>query len=122
MLLATHFTWFAEPHIPRFLVSYVVGNWVSQWANDLLMWENKILMNKPVLVKGDGPVPKLRRWYSQFYASGEPKVTLTPEDDSNKVGSDVPVLDAVPAMLVKGNKLAIVKPAHDCPSTGATDW
>jgi hypothetical protein len=104
------------------LVSYVVGNWVSQWANDLLMWENKILMNKPVLVKGDGPVPKLRRWYSQFYSSGEPKVAVTAEEALNASGGNVPALESVPAMLVKGNKLAVATPAHDCPASGATDW
>jgi hypothetical protein len=30
--------------------------------------ENKVYVPKPLLVRGDGPVPKLRRWYSQFYS------------------------------------------------------
>ena len=61
------FRWYADPKMPRWLASYVVGNWVSQWRNDLEVWENKIHLRKPVLVAGDGPIHKLRRWYSQFY-------------------------------------------------------
>lgn len=49
---------------------------MSQWANDLLMWENKVFVERPLLVKGDGPVTKLRRWYSQFYGGGAPKVCV----------------------------------------------
>jgi hypothetical protein len=72
---------YAEKSVPRFLVWYVVGNWIAQWRNDIFVWvrlctmlrflivqENKVYKSKPVLVRGDGPVAKLRRWYSQFYS------------------------------------------------------
>lgn len=62
------FFWYAEKSVPRFLVWYVVGNWIAQWRNDIFVWENKVYKSKPVLVRGDGPVAKLRRWYSQFYS------------------------------------------------------
>ncbi|NVB39676.1 Rieske 2Fe-2S domain-containing protein [Pseudenhygromyxa sp. WMMC2535] len=61
------FHWFADKSMPRLLVSYVIGNWVSQWANDIDIWENKIYLDKPILAKGDGPIHRMRRWYSQFY-------------------------------------------------------
>ncbi len=61
------FTWYADKTMPRWLASYVVGNWVSQWQNDLEVWENKIHLPRPVLVQGDGPIHRLRRWYGQFY-------------------------------------------------------
>lgn len=64
------FHWFAEPKIPRLLVSYVIGNWVSQWRNDIEIWENKIHRPKPLLVQEDGPIHRLRRWFSQFYPDG----------------------------------------------------
>jgi len=67
MLQKVDFHWFAEPKIPRLLVSYVVGNWVSQWKNDLAIWENKIHHSKPLLVQEDGPIHRLRRWFAQFY-------------------------------------------------------
>jgi hypothetical protein len=38
MLLQTQFRYYADAHIPRLLVSYIVGNWVSQWANDLMVY------------------------------------------------------------------------------------
>jgi hypothetical protein len=77
----------------RILVWYVVGNWIAQWKNDISIWENKVWQLKPILVKEDGPVQKLRRyapplsrtvgtpfltplkhpnayrWYAQFYSS-----------------------------------------------------
>jgi cholesterol 7-desaturase len=67
MMQKVNFHWFAEPRIPRLLVSYVVGNWVSQWRNDLAIWENKIHRPKPLLVQEDGPIHRLRRWFAQFY-------------------------------------------------------
>lgn len=64
------FHWFAEKSIPRLLVSYVVGNWVSQWRNDVDIWENKIHRERPLLVQEDGPIHRVRRWFSQFYPDG----------------------------------------------------
>lgn len=65
------FHWFAEKKIPRMLVSYVIGNWVSQWRNDIDVWERKIHRPRPLLVQEDGPIHRLRRWFSQFYPNGE---------------------------------------------------
>ncbi len=63
------FRWFAEPSIPRALVLYVVGTWVSQWREDIAIWENKIYQPKPMLVAGDGPMHAMRRWFQQFYGT-----------------------------------------------------
>ncbi|MBK6517170.1 MAG: Rieske (2Fe-2S) protein [Polyangiaceae bacterium] len=59
--------WFAERSVPRLLVSYVVGNWVSQLTADLRIWERKSYNPRPMVVENDGPVHKLRQWYRQFY-------------------------------------------------------
>eukprot|EP00475_Leptophrys_vorax_P036356 TRINITY_DN6131_c0_g1_i1.p1 TRINITY_DN6131_c0_g1~~TRINITY_DN6131_c0_g1_i1.p1 ORF type:complete len:711 (+),score=166.00 TRINITY_DN6131_c0_g1_i1:103-2235(+) len=64
------FRWFADKDMPRLLVWYVVGSWITQWKNDLSVWENKVYANRPALVKGDGPMFKQRQWYKQFYSSG----------------------------------------------------
>ena len=45
----------------------MIGNWVSQWRNDVHIWENKIHRDRPMLVQEDGPILRLRRWFSQFY-------------------------------------------------------
>jgi len=63
------FTWYAEPSVPKLLAWYVVGNWVSQWRNDIEIWSNKMFVRKPLLVKGDGPIMQMRRWYKQFYST-----------------------------------------------------
>ena len=64
------FRWFAARRVPRIFVSYVVGNWISQWRQDLKIWEAKIYRQRPLLDAGDGPVGKMRRWYRQFYPDG----------------------------------------------------
>ena len=33
-------------------------------------WEGKIRRARPMLVKGDGPIQRGRRWFSQFYSEG----------------------------------------------------
>jgi cholesterol 7-dehydrogenase len=61
--------WFAEPKVPRPLVSYVVGNWASQLAGDVRIWERKSYLAKPMVVENDGPLHRFRQWYRQFYES-----------------------------------------------------
>ncbi len=61
-----HFEWFAHRRLPRLLVWYVVGNWITQWQQDIEIWENKIHQPRPQLCRDDGPVFRLRKWYEQF--------------------------------------------------------
>jgi cholesterol 7-dehydrogenase len=63
-----YFRWYADRSMPRPLVSYVVGSWVSQWRGDIDIWENKVYRDKPKLSRADGPVVRMRRWFDQFYA------------------------------------------------------
>ena len=67
--LNVSFQWFASASMPRPLVWYIVGNWIGQWQNDIDVWENKVFMQRPVLVRGDGPMMKQRRWWRQFTSS-----------------------------------------------------
>lgn len=34
---------------------------------DVPIWRDKVFRDRPLLVKGDGPIAEFRRWYSQFY-------------------------------------------------------
>ena len=36
--------------------------------DDIVIWENKIFRPTPVLCDGDGPIPRYRRYFAQFYA------------------------------------------------------
>ncbi|CAF1963645.1 unnamed protein product [Rotaria magnacalcarata] len=69
--LDVEFRAYVERKIPRFLNWYVIGNWIAQWQRDIDVWENKIHKRAPFLVKNDGPILKMRRWFSQFYLSNE---------------------------------------------------
>ncbi|MYE06844.1 MAG: Rieske 2Fe-2S domain-containing protein [Chloroflexi bacterium] len=60
------FRWFADRTIPRLLVWYVIGNWMSQFPQDIEIWENKVHEPQPKLCRDDGPVYEMRRWYQQF--------------------------------------------------------
>ncbi|MGW6796321.1 Rieske 2Fe-2S domain-containing protein [Streptomyces chartreusis] len=41
-------------------------------ARDFPIWQNKVYLPQPVLVKGDGPIGRYRRWADQFYTESEP--------------------------------------------------
>jgi cholesterol 7-dehydrogenase len=74
------FRWYADRKIPRPLVWWVVGHWMSQWRADIAIWENKVFRERPVLVSLDGPVHRMRRWYQQFY-QGHDSTTGRPDPD-----------------------------------------
>ena len=61
------FHWFAERSVPRALVWHAVGGWVSQWRQDVRIWERKGFATPPTLCRDDGPMMRLRRWYGQFF-------------------------------------------------------
>ena len=66
------FHWFADRTLSRFLVWYVVGNWIAQWRHDIEIWENKAYIEHPTLCRDDGPVVRMRRWYRQFFPDAKP--------------------------------------------------
>jgi phenylpropionate dioxygenase-like ring-hydroxylating dioxygenase large terminal subunit len=63
------FRWFSDSKASWLQAAFIVGNWVSQWRQDIRIWERKIYRQRPLLSRADGPVHQLRRWYSQFYKS-----------------------------------------------------
>jgi hypothetical protein len=34
---------------------------------DMPIWRDKVFLERPLLVKGDGPITEFRKWYEQFY-------------------------------------------------------
>ncbi len=53
----------------RFALKYVLSEASEQFHDDILIWERKGYAKKPLLVKEDGPIMKMRKWYSQFYSN-----------------------------------------------------
>ena len=75
------FHWFAERSVPRLLVWSAVGGWVSQWRNDVRVWEEMAFTPPPpMLCRDDGPVMRLRDWYRQFFPSSSEGVAGLPEE------------------------------------------
>ncbi|MBP6731170.1 MAG: Rieske 2Fe-2S domain-containing protein [Chitinophagales bacterium] len=48
-------------------IKYLLGEATTQFHDDIAIWERKKFATKPLLVQGDGPIMKMRNWYSQFY-------------------------------------------------------
>jgi hypothetical protein len=47
----------------------LVHPWVvSDVLQDKEIWEHRVPMEVPALIRGDGPIAKYRRWVKQFYA------------------------------------------------------
>ena len=78
--LNVRFHWYYSKNISYLLVLYVVGQWISQWQNDIDIWQNKIFLKKPCLIKGDGPIMKARQWFKQFYNNGNNNKIIEYED------------------------------------------
>ena len=64
------FRWFAARRVPRILVSYVIGNWISQWRRDVAIWKRKIYRPCPPGTEEADPRRKMHQWYRQFYPDG----------------------------------------------------
>jgi len=44
-----------------------IGEIERQLGQDIPIWENKVYVNPPLVVEGDGPIGIFRRWTKQFY-------------------------------------------------------
>ena len=60
---------FAPKGTNRFALKYILSEAHAQFHDDILIWEKKGYAKKPLLIKEDGPIMKMRKWYSQFYTS-----------------------------------------------------
>lgn len=52
------------------IIEGVVGD--HGLAADEPIWRDKVFRERPLLVKGDGPIVEFRRWYEQFYEGSRP--------------------------------------------------
>jgi len=59
---------YAPPGTFSLAIKYLIGEASAQFHDDINIWERKNFAQKPLLVSGDGPIMKVRSWYSQFYS------------------------------------------------------
>lgn len=50
---------------------FYVDNLTLGFHEDIAIWEHKVYRPRPQLVAEDGPIGRLRAWYSQFYRSAD---------------------------------------------------
>lgn len=89
MELKTDWIWYAEKKVPSAVVWYVVGQWKSQWHNDIDIWSNKVYTRPPVVLRTDGPVAKFRRWYAQFYSDNSQQWANDEEGRNSRLPEDI---------------------------------
>lgn len=58
---------YAPWYVPRLLVKAVLFSTVVQLEKDIIIWNNKAFLTKPVLSKADKGIPQFRRWTAQFW-------------------------------------------------------
>ena len=72
----------ADPDYTREIDDLFWGAFIVDFPKDFPIWENKAYMDKPLLVGGDGPIGRYRRWCRQFYPelaseTAQPAATVT---------------------------------------------
>jgi len=51
----------------RFLAKIILASFSEQFNRDVVIWNNKAYIHKPIIVKNDGNILGFRRWYAKFY-------------------------------------------------------
>jgi cholesterol 7-desaturase len=65
---------YAEKKLPRFMAKFLLHGLTLQLERDILIWNKKQYLNKPLVVKTDGPILQYRRWIQQFYSTNSLKI------------------------------------------------
>ncbi|GAB1610547.1 cholesterol 7-desaturase-like [Argonauta hians] len=72
---------YVSKSIPSLFAKFVLYGEAIQFERDLMIFNNKQYLNKPVFVKSkeDSLMMRHRRWYSQFYSENSPRLTFQKE-------------------------------------------
>ena len=57
-----------KPEMMDQIADAYIDNLTRGFLEDVEIWENKTYREVPLLCADDGPIMKLRKWYTQFYA------------------------------------------------------
>ncbi|XP_070614473.1 cholesterol 7-desaturase nvd-like [Erythrolamprus reginae] len=68
------------PHnVPSFLAKLILWAEGVQFERDIMIWNNKRFLSKPLLVKEDAAILRHRRWFSQFYSQNSREISAQKE-------------------------------------------
>lgn len=70
---------YAAKTMPTFVAKFLLYAEAIQVERDIMIWNHKIFLTKPLLVKEDHSIKKHRRWFSQFYSENSPRLTMRKE-------------------------------------------
>jgi phenylpropionate dioxygenase-like ring-hydroxylating dioxygenase large terminal subunit len=85
-----HIRWmFTFPKSMERFSPRMINEFVKQIGEDVPIWENKIYVDRPLLIKGDGPIIEFRHWAGQFYGEGVPAEPWLPSRIRRLEGSGV---------------------------------
>ncbi|KAG2455227.1 DAF36 desaturase, partial [Polypterus senegalus] len=76
LLQCVSHTIFYQANIPTVVPKFILQAERIQFERDVMVWNNKKYISKPLLVKEDSAIQRHRRWYSQFYSENSPKLTF----------------------------------------------
>ncbi|XP_078083741.1 cholesterol 7-desaturase nvd [Mustelus asterias] len=61
-----------QANIPAIIPRFIMKAECIQFERDVMIWNNKKYISKPLLVKEDSGIARHRRWYAQFYSPNSP--------------------------------------------------
>ncbi|XP_067825558.1 cholesterol 7-desaturase nvd [Heptranchias perlo] len=65
-----------QANIPAIIPKFVMMAECIQFERDIMIWNNKKYISKPLLVKEDSAIARHRRWYAQFYSENSPRFPI----------------------------------------------
>ncbi|RXN08595.1 cholesterol 7-desaturase-like protein [Labeo rohita] len=74
LLQCVSHTIFYQSSIPPLVPKFILRAECIQFERDVMIWNNKTYISKPMLVKEDSAIQKHRRWFSQFYSENSPRL------------------------------------------------
>lgn len=110
------YSW-CDKTVPKLLARYIVREASLAFNDDILIWNLKAYPAKPILLKEDIAIKRVRQWYSQFYSAAEKK-----RGGWEEVGGGVFVAPAAePDLLQQKQQVEInSKPSSSASTTSST--
>ncbi|XP_058473619.1 cholesterol 7-desaturase nvd [Solea solea] len=69
----TH-TIYYQANVPALIPKFILRVECVQFERDVMIWNNKKYVSKPLLTKEDSSIQRHRRWFSQFYSDNSPQL------------------------------------------------
>ncbi|XP_075435417.1 cholesterol 7-desaturase nvd-like isoform X2 [Ascaphus truei] len=68
-----------QKNVPALIPKFILKTECIQFERDVMIWNNKKYISKPLLVTEDSAIQRHRRWFAQFYSVNSPQLTFQQE-------------------------------------------